>query len=101
MKRKIKGLIAVITVILIVSLAFNYFLAVKYTDLARRHNTTWSNAITHFVKAINRASLNSGDLSNDQQEWVYRLDETQDNMRLLQEQLGYIEILPYAGVTIN
>lgn len=96
MNRPNKGISAVFPIILIVSLFFNMFLAVKYTDLAKRQNTMWSNAITNFSQVINLVSINTSYTVNDQSAWKHRLDEARTNLTLLQVGLNNVETLVYA-----
>ncbi|MDW7674684.1 MAG: hypothetical protein SCK28_09130 [Bacillota bacterium] len=100
MNKKNTVLLAFIAVILVFSLTLNIFLTAKYTDLAKRQNTVWSNTITLFSKVINWASISNGDLAsdnnNDKNQWEYRLGETKGNLGLVREHLENMEILPYA-----
>jgi len=95
LNRKITGS-WLFTGILVISLALNLFLAIKYTDLAKRQNTMWRNAITHLTQVINWVSISNGDLSKRRNDSTYRLDEIRTNLRLLQQQLENTGTLPFA-----
>ena len=85
----------ILILFLVISLALNVIVVKRYSDMAQKQNTMWSNSISQFTQVVNWLSLNSKGLAKEIS--GLQLDGTQTNLRLAYQQLENLQILPYSN----
>ena len=85
----------ILVLFLVISLALNVIVVKRYSDMAQKQNTMWSNSISQFTQVVNWLSLNSKSLAKEIS--GLQLDGTQTNLRLAYQQLENLQILPYSN----
>ena len=85
----------ILVLFLVISLALNVIVVKRYSDMAQKQNTLWSNSISQFTQVVNWLSLNSKGLAKEIS--GLQLDGTQTNLRLAYQQLENLQILPYSN----
>ena len=85
----------ILILFLVISLALNVIVVKRYSDMAQKQNTLWSNSISQFTQVVNWLSLNSKSLAKEIS--GLQLDGTQTNLRLAYQQLENLQILPYSN----
>lgn len=85
----------ILVLFLVISLALNVIVVKRYSDMAQKQNTLWSNSISQFTQVVNWLSLNSKSLAKEIS--GLQLDGTQTNLRLAYQQLENLQILPYSN----